>query len=112
MSVKTFPVMKRSLSSNVRNLYTNKVSARTVKTHICNSPHLHLHRFFDPRRNVNVFDFITEASDSPLIRSLIDGVDNVGIEGLSFLKKKKSVIIESVVTRIWRNMRDCCSLLP
>lgn len=36
-----------------------------------------------------VFDFVSEAADPPLVRSLVDGVDDVGVERLPFLKKKK-----------------------
>lgn len=53
-------------------------------------PYLHLHGFFDPRRDVYVFDFISQAADPPLIRGLVDGVDDVGVQGLPFLWIKQT----------------------
>lgn len=53
------------------------------------SAHLHLHGLFDTRWDMYVFDFITEATDPPLVWSLVDGVDDVGIEGLPLLKNKE-----------------------
>lgn len=35
-----------------------------------------------------VFDFITETTDAPLVCSLVDGVDDVGVQGFPFLEKK------------------------
>lgn len=54
------------------------------------SAHLHLHRLLDARRNVNVLDFISEAADPPIVRSLVDRVDDVGVEGLPFLQTEKT----------------------
>lgn len=51
--------------------------------------YLHLHWFFNTRWNLYVFDFITQAADSPLIWRLVDGVDDVGIKGLPFLENQR-----------------------
>lgn len=39
---------------------------------------------------MNVFDFVSQAADPPLIRRLVDGVDDVGVEGLPLLQEAKT----------------------
>lgn len=38
---------------------------------------------------MDIFDLITQAADTPVVSSLVDGVHNVGIQGLPLLEKDK-----------------------
>lgn len=60
--------------------------------------YLHLHRFFNTRWNLYVFNFVAKAADSPIIWRLVDGVDNVGIERLPFLEVKDSRVKVLLIT--------------
>lgn len=53
---------------------------------------LHLHGLFDAWWHVDVFDFVSQAADPPLVRRLVDGVDDVGVQGLPLLKAARQEI--------------------
>lgn len=47
--------------------------------------HLHLHGLFDTRWHMDVFNFVSQAADPPIIRCLVDGVDDVRVQRLPLL---------------------------
>ncbi len=51
--------------------------------------YLHLHCFYNTRWKLYIFDFITQAADSPLVCRLVDGVDDAGIKRLPFFGNHK-----------------------
>lgn len=50
-------------------------------------PHtdLHLHGLLHPGGHMDVLDFIAQAPDAPVVRSLVNGIHNAGIEGFTLL---------------------------
>lgn len=50
--------------------------------------HLHLHGLFNSRWDVNVLYLVAQAANPPVIRRLVDGVHDVGVQRLSLLIKE------------------------
>lgn len=48
-------------------------------------PDLHLHGLFHSGGHVDVLDLVAQAPDAPVVRGLVDGVHNAGVEGFTLL---------------------------